>query len=994
MVRRWLVALFAISLTALIPGEPVAFTAQLPATNDSSAVDEEPEEDDVAASDCAELYGVSPGSDALLRIDPDTGAGEVIGPLGIAIDNVGLDFDRRGRLWGFSRSTDDPGLGLLYRIDLTTGAAEVVQTFDVTGIGIGVGLEFGPDGKTLYWISARGLSILDVETGEVILVARLPFPSNNLTLIPGCSDFLTYDQEGDRLVRVSSVDGAVEEIGPSNMDLPIAALAFAPDGRVVGAAGRNLYSFDLATGAATFIGDIGRGVAGLAFRPSFRRSFCVDARFDPATNLSRWVVRVNRRVRHSVDGCRRGEECGKCGATGFYRLHPNGRMLLQTPEVPAAGDYRVQFLVRAPEGGPARLQVRTESGLFRIGLDETAWSWTEPITAALEEGSNLIALRNAGRLPIDVEKTRIERACAESCEKPSVRECLDRRFDPETGLSRVVREIGGAAGHSERDGVCGAEGFYFVRGRRGFLRAEVEVPETGRYLFSFRYRIGAAGRDGEAIRVSLGARTVSLGERELESTREWEWSPAVEVFLEAGLQSILFESIGRGAVHLENIRLQRACECDVAPPPNEPPTVDAGGPYSVDEGGSVLLTATGSDPEGEPLEFKWDLDGDEIFETPGESVTFSAADLDGPSSVEVSVQVTDVSGLTATSSATVEILNVAPTAEFANTSGRVNVGRPARLVFSNATDPSAEDLLAGLLYSYDCTNDGVFELADSPEPAFDCVYSRPGTFTARGRVSDKDGGSSDYRVAVGVVRRPDLVAEAVFWEPNPAVEGDSVTVGFRVRNAGVADSGPFHLMLTRDGSLMCDWEVPGLAPGAVFERGPGLGGATCSGRYGIPSARVPGHRVVFTVDDRRQVAELDERNNVLRVFIPVSPAATRVDLVAQDLFWSPDPVRANDAVTIGFRVRNAGDRAAGAFHLQLMRDGRPMCDWDVPGLAAGAVFERGPGLPGATCSGIYGIPSAEPPGHEVRFTVDDRGEVPESTESNNTLTKFVPVRAR
>jgi hypothetical protein len=39
-------------------------------------------------------------------------------------------------------------------------------------------------------------------------------------------------------------------------------------------------------------------------------------------------------------------------------------------------------------------------------------------------------------------------------------------------------------------------------------------------------------------------------------------------------------------------------------PPNQPPSVDAGGPYTVDEGGTVVLTATGQDPEGCPAQLR------------------------------------------------------------------------------------------------------------------------------------------------------------------------------------------------------------------------------------------------------------------------------------------------------------------------------------------------------------------------------------------------------
>ena len=49
---------------------------------------------------------------------------------------------------------------------------------------------------------------------------------------------------------------------------------------------------------------------------------------------------------------------------------------------------------------------------------------------------------------------------------------------------------------------------------------------------------------------------------------------------------------------------------------NTPPTAEAGGPYSVDEGGSIQLNGTNSyDPDqaGSTLTYAWDLDGDGIY---------------------------------------------------------------------------------------------------------------------------------------------------------------------------------------------------------------------------------------------------------------------------------------------------------------------------------------------------------------------------------------------
>src|SRR5581483_6015777 len=41
---------------------------------------------------------------------------------------------------------------------------------------------------------------------------------------------------------------------------------------------------------------------------------------------------------------------------------------------------------------------------------------------------------------------------------------------------------------------------------------------------------------------------------------------------------------------------------------NQPPSVSVAAGFAVDEGGSVQLTATGSDPENGALVYKWDLD--------------------------------------------------------------------------------------------------------------------------------------------------------------------------------------------------------------------------------------------------------------------------------------------------------------------------------------------------------------------------------------------------
>lgn len=90
---------------------------------------------------------------------------------------------------------------------------------------------------------------------------------------------------------------------------------------------------------------------------------------------------------------------------------------------------------------------------------------------------------------------------------------------------------------------------------------------------------------------------------------------------------------------------------------NDPPTVDAGGPYYVMEGQTVLVSATGSDPNpGDTLTYAWDLDNNGSFETPGQTATFDATALTASASYTIKVQVTDSGGLTAVDTATVYVI--------------------------------------------------------------------------------------------------------------------------------------------------------------------------------------------------------------------------------------------------------------------------------------------------------------------------------------------------
>jgi endonuclease/exonuclease/phosphatase family metal-dependent hydrolase len=202
---------------------------------------------------------------------------------------------------------------------------------------------------------------------------------------------------------------------------------------------------------------------------------------------------------------------------------------------------------------------------------------------------------------------------------------------------------------------------------------------------------------------------------------------------------------------------------------NQPPTVDGNGPYTVAEGGSVGLSASGNDPEGGALTYAWDLDNNGTYETAGQTPTFSAGTLDGPSSRTVGVRVTDVGGLTATDTATVNITNTPPTATLA-APATTFAGFPFTLSLTSPSDPSAADTAAGFQYAFDCGSGyGSFGTASTAS----CPTTDVGTRNVAAKIRDKDGGVTEYTASVAVIVTADSLCALVrAYASDPKVADD------------------------------------------------------------------------------------------------------------------------------------------------------------------------------------------------------------------------------
>ena len=109
------------------------------------------------------------------------------------------------------------------------------------------------------------------------------------------------------------------------------------------------------------------------------------------------------------------------------------------------------------------------------------------------------------------------------------------------------------------------------------------------------------------------------------------------------------------------------------PPLDQTPIANGGGPYTINEGGSLALDASGrTDPNGDEtiVRFQWDLDYHGQFDdATGVNPTVSPAQLtalglptNGPASFPIALRVTDDGGLSAVDTTTVNVLIVPPVA--------------------------------------------------------------------------------------------------------------------------------------------------------------------------------------------------------------------------------------------------------------------------------------------------------------------------------------------
>ncbi len=336
-------------------------------------------------------------------------------------------------------------------------------------------------------------------------------------------------------------------------------------------------------------------------------------------------------------------------------------------------------------------------------------------------------------------------------------------------LDQLTNSTGAPITVSVRIGTAGAGSGYVVPGMTLWRTSSDDAVATpaDRWLV---VDDGNAGGGAAAVGVLMhgaGARSVPAALGQLfpvaDDDRSLAWDFR-DVRIEPGqtrsFLSVIVHESARGAAIDETDNLLRVREADAlfglsnaersaiqnfgVTPNNGVALADAGGPYNANEGEQIQLSAAGSfDPEGLPLIYEWDFDGDGDYDDARGINAFHTVPDDGV--VAIGLQVTDAAGNVDRATGRITVVNVAPRVDGVNSDSPIEEG--GRLnVDVQVTEPGADTLT----YDYDWDGDGEFDETGLDTGRYEHLYPDDGIFQARVRVSDDDGGVSERAFTVDV----------------------------------------------------------------------------------------------------------------------------------------------------------------------------------------------------------------------------------------------------
>ena len=298
------------------------------------------------------------------------------------------------------------------------------------------------------------------------------------------------------------------------------------------------------------------------------------------------------------------------------------------------------------------------------------------------------------------------------------------------------------------------------------------VPQPGEDMEAFQgdpVEFIAAGYDPDGLVVRF--------EWDYEADGRYDWSSTVpgvstHAYAESGLfLATLRLTDDKGA----NATAQRTV---VVRPieDNEPPRANAGPDVSAVVGVALTLVGTGTDPDGTIDLYKWDFNGDGVYDWTSDTTGTATTVYAQSGTFNARLLVIDNHDAAAT-----DVARVTVTAPHVNEPPVADAGGPAQLLavvgVEAAFDGSGEDPDGFITtYEWDFDGDGDYDWTSSQERTAYWTYTRSGLYIAELSVTDNEGATDTdtRRVSVSSPEPPNVGPTAEAGGPYSGESGDPV----------------------------------------------------------------------------------------------------------------------------------------------------------------------------------------------------------------------------
>jgi LPXTG-motif cell wall-anchored protein len=333
---------------------------------------------------------------------------------------------------------------------------------------------------------------------------------------------------------------------------------------------------------------------------------------------------------------------------------------------------------------------------------------------------------------------------------------------------------------------------------------------------------------------------------------------------------------------------------------NVAPTATVTGPASTTVGALVTINIGATDPSAADTAagFTFTVDWGDGTVVPGLTGPTATHTYTSTGSRTISVTATDKdAGTSAPATLDISVGSSTPTATLSN-SGPVTEGSTATVTFTAQADPGS----SSFTYSYDFDNDGTFEITASASASATVPASflddGPSTRTVRARISNDNGGSTDYMTDIVVTN---VAPTATIGNNGPVAEGSTATVTFTGQSdPSTADVGA-GFAYSYDFDNNGTFEITGSAsasatvPASFLDHGPST--RTVRGRIADKDGDFTDYTTVITVTNAAPTATIN------------APSTGTIGVPVTIKVGATDPSAADTAGTFTYTV-SWGDGSA------------------------------------------------------------------------------------